>query len=113
MDTAFEDSRRLTGANLYFDEPGAALEAAATSDEVLQRWRERIALARRALGWPEGPIAVRRHASGVSLAFAAPIDQLYVATEVNEWALLRALGLPCAIGDQDICLLYTSPSPRD
>ena len=105
MDTAFEDSRRLTGANLHFDEAGAALEAAATSDEVLQRWRERIALARRALGWPEGPIAVRRHASGVSLAFAAPIDQLYVATEVNEWALLRALGLPCAIGDQDTSLV--------
>ena len=28
MSEPFEDSRRLTGANLYFDGPGAALEIA-------------------------------------------------------------------------------------
>ena len=36
---------------------------------------------------------VREHASGASLAFAAPLDQLYTATEANEWALYAALGL--------------------
>ena len=107
MDAAFDHSRRLSGTNLYFDDDGAALEAGpeAATDAILQRWREGIALARRALRWPDGPIIVRHHATGVSLAFAAPIDQLYVATEVNEWALLRALGLPCAIGDHDSSLV--------
>ncbi len=92
----FEDSRRLTGANLYFDGPGAALETApglAFDDAALRRWRENIVRVRAALGWADGAILVREHASGASLAFAAPIDQLYVATEANEWAWYSALGL--------------------
>src|SRR5690606_24153270 len=92
----YEDSRRLTGANLYFDGTGAALEIApgvAFDDGVLQRWRANIERARAALGWPGGAIFVREHASGASLAFEAPADQLYAATEANEWALHAALGL--------------------
>jgi UDP-N-acetylmuramyl tripeptide synthase len=92
----FEDSRRLTGASLYFDGPGAALEIApgvAFDASVLERWRAGIARARAALDWPNGAIVVREHATGASLAFAAPIDQLYAATEANEWALYAALGL--------------------
>jgi len=96
MGEPFEDSRRLTGANLYFDDPGAALEAApgvAFDASVLVRWRDNIVRARAALRWADGAIVVREHATGASLAFAAPIDQLYVATEVNEWAWYAALGL--------------------
>ncbi|MFT4179736.1 MAG: Mur ligase family protein [Thermomonas sp.] len=92
----FEDSRRLTGANLHFDGAGAALETApglAFDAGTLQRWRENIARVRAALGWPDGAVLVREHATGASLAFEAPIDQLYVATEANEWALHAALGL--------------------
>ena len=40
MADAFEDSRRLTGCNVYFAAPGAALETAhglAFDDEVLER----------------------------------------------------------------------------
>jgi cyanophycin synthetase len=33
----------------------------------------------------------RAHATGVSLALAAPCDQLFVATEINEWALCASL----------------------
>jgi UDP-N-acetylmuramyl tripeptide synthase len=91
----FEDSRRLTGASLYFDGPGAALEIApgmAFDASVLERWRAGIARARAALDWPNGAIVLREHATGASLAFAAPIDQLYAATEANEWALYAALG---------------------
>lgn len=92
---AFEDSRRLTGANLYFDGPGAALETrgpARSDPAALARWREHIAAAREALGWPQGERVVRVHASGASLAFAAPIDGLYTATEVAEWAWSAAAG---------------------
>lgn len=92
----FEDSRRLTGCNVYFAGPGAALESArglAFGDDAPDRWRANIALARTHLGWPDGEVHFRRHASGASLAFAAPLDQLYAATEVNEWAWWRATGV--------------------
>src|SRR5690606_10885672 len=91
----YTDSRRLTGPNLYFGGTGAALETApglAPDAGVLQRWRDNVARARAALGWPDGAIVARRHASGASLAFAAPADRLYAATEANEWALYAALG---------------------
>jgi cyanophycin synthetase len=90
----FEDSRRLTGCNVYFAGTGAALESArglAFDDTTLARWRDGIALACDALDWPHGELLARRHRSGVSLAFAAPMDRLYAATEVNEWAWSRAV----------------------
>ncbi len=33
----------------------------------------------------------RRHATGASLALQAPVDQLFTATELNEWALCATL----------------------
>lgn len=89
--TPFDDSRRLTGSNLFFDGPGAVLEAVPLADAVLADWRRHVAQARRALGWPDAPAVARRHATGVSLALAAPLDQLFTATEVNEWAVWAAL----------------------
>ncbi len=38
------------------------------------------------LGWPDIAPVIRAHAKGASLAIAAPTDQLFTATEVNEWA---------------------------
>ena len=68
----FEDSRRLTGANLYFNGSGAALEIArdvAFDAAALQRWRGNIARVRAALAWPDGAVFVHEHATGASLAF--------------------------------------------
>ncbi len=96
MNEPFEDSRRLTGANLYFDGAGAALESARGipfDAGTLQRWRDNIGRLRETLEWPPGDVYVREHPSGVSLAFSAPIDQLYTAVEANEWAWHAALGL--------------------
>ena len=90
----FDDLRRLTGPNLYFAEPGAVLETmvgAPVAPALIDAWKRRIARARTALGWPDGPVTVREHASGASLAFAAPADGLYAAADVNEWAWLSAL----------------------
>jgi len=88
----FDDSRRLTGANLYFDEAGAVLETVGDlpGEPLLAAWRQRIVAMRQALAWPDAALVVHRHARGASLAFAAPLDQLYSATEVNEWAWLAA-----------------------
>lgn len=102
MEQPYRDSRRLTGPNLYFAGTGAALETLPgdqPEDGVLHRWRANIDEARRRLGWPSGEVCVRRHADGASLAFEAPLDQLYVAAAVNEWAWCDALGLPLASDD--------------
>jgi UDP-N-acetylmuramyl tripeptide synthase len=97
----FEASRRLTGANLFFAGTGAQLETAAiTADAaLLAGWQARAARARARLGWNVAgdaaghtpALVARVHARGASLALAAPVDALYVATEVNEWALCAAL----------------------
>jgi hypothetical protein len=55
-------------------------------------WRANVGRARVRLGWPAGDASVeRRHASGTTLAIAAPLDRLFTATEINEWALCAAL----------------------
>ncbi len=87
----FSDSRRLTGHNRFFDGPGAVLETAEADAVVLSGWERRVRLACRAFGWPASPIVAITHASGASLAFSAPPDQLFTATEVNEWALAAAI----------------------
>jgi hypothetical protein len=60
---------------------------------LLAGWRSRVARARAALGWPEFAQSTvsRRHAAGTSLALTAPLDQLFTATEVNEWAFCSSL----------------------
>ncbi len=89
----FEDSRRLTGGNLFFASTGAVLETAGVEAvaPLLEGWRTRVARARRHLGWVGGALVARSHASGTSLAIPAPCDVLFVATEVNEWAWCATL----------------------
>jgi len=89
----FDASRRLTGANLFFAGTGAQLETCGIDPEaaLLEAWAARVARARAHLGWNTPGVVARRHAGGASLALAAPCDQLYTATEVNEWALCAAL----------------------
>jgi UDP-N-acetylmuramyl tripeptide synthase len=74
-------------------------------DPLIDGWRARVHRARQQLGWAVSSsladstdvrpaaqeVVARFHASGVSLALAAPCDQLFTATEVNEWALCAAL----------------------
>ena len=90
----FEDSRRLMGPNLWFGSCGAALEAflpGAHDEQARLRWASLVQDMRQRLGWADGPLCARVHASGATLAFAAPEDQLFSATELNEWAWQQAL----------------------
>ena len=89
----FDDSRRLTGANLFFASPGAVLEIAGVpvDEPLLAGWRGRVERARASLGWPESGLLARVHKGGASLALAAPFDLLFLATEINEWALCATL----------------------
>jgi cyanophycin synthetase len=91
----FEDSRRLTGSNVYFAGCGAALETMgeqARDPVALAAWWVRANAAREALGWTTTEPVVRVHRTAASLAFVAPADQLYAATEINEWAWCASVG---------------------
>jgi len=92
------DSRRLTGPNLHLGGPAAIAEVAFEPDEdrpaALARWRLAVTAALHALGWP-ALLVVREHEdgrghAGADLVFAAPDEALYLATEVNDWAIAAA-----------------------
>jgi cyanophycin synthetase len=68
------------------DVPGGSSDAA-----LIAAWHARVERAGARLGWRNRQAVARQHAGGVSLAISAPIDQLFLATEVNEWALCAAL----------------------
>ncbi len=83
------DSRRLTGPGLLLDRPGAVLEAQvdeSVRDQAIEAWRSALGRMLQAVGWSGESLGVRRFRGGVALAFSAPIDALYAATEINEWA---------------------------
>lgn len=74
--------------------PGAVLEVVGVECDaaLIADWTARVERARARLDWTTcAGIAVRPHGDGTSLALAAPFDQLFTATEVNEWALCSAL----------------------
>jgi cyanophycin synthetase len=87
------ESRRLTGGNLFFASTGAVLDLVGVpaDDGLIDAWRDRVERAGSRLGWVNRRSVARPHAGGASLAIAAPYDQLFLATEVNEWALCAAL----------------------
>jgi UDP-N-acetylmuramyl tripeptide synthase len=83
------DSRRLTGPNLLLDGPGAILDVALDGVDparAVAAWRAELAPLLSAVGWKDATLVARAHATGLNLAFSAPIDTLYAATEVNEEA---------------------------
>jgi cyanophycin synthetase len=92
------DSRRLTGPNLLLDGPGAILDvslAGLDPGRAVAAWRAALDPMLAALGWAGAISAARAYPGGLLLAFAAPVDALYTATEVNEaaWhAATHALG---------------------
>jgi len=87
------DSRRLTGPNLLWDHAGAVLDVACPEDKVESLVAAWLAHAQRmldALGWSGEKLTARRFPRGANLALSAPMDVLYAATEVNEWAFAAA-----------------------
>ncbi|MGO9514093.1 MAG: Mur ligase family protein [Steroidobacteraceae bacterium] len=81
------------GSNLFFASAGAVLEVVGVpiDEGLIAAWRARVERAAARLSWTNRQTVARRHAGGASLAIAAPYDQLFLATEVNEWALCAAL----------------------
>jgi len=85
----FIDARRLTGPNVIFDGVGSILDVACTAEEgekLVPVWADNVGRMLEALDWPSAEFAFVSLQGGISLAFSAPIDQLYAASEINEWA---------------------------
>jgi cyanophycin synthetase len=83
------DSRRLTGPNLLLDRPGAILDVALSPEETapaVAAWAAQVRRMLDVVGWTGEEIAARTFPGGASLAISAPIDGLYTATEINDWA---------------------------
>ncbi len=85
----FLDARRLTGPNLLGSKPASVLDVRCSSSEVeqvVEAWQQAILPMLDALGWGTQQVTHSQLLGGVSLAFTAPIDALYAAVEINEWA---------------------------
>ena len=108
------DCRRLTGPNCIWARPGAVLDAAVDSDRqdaVVQTWQGHARTLLDAVGWGDEATAVRRVHGGLSLALSAPVDALYAATELAEWAWAATLadfgGTACEALDEAAARIRT------
>lgn len=87
------DSRRLPGANILWERPGAVLDVAADREllpRLIEAWKLAVRARLDGVGWTEQQTKVRLSRDGASLAISAPLDALYAATEVNESAWTAA-----------------------
>jgi UDP-N-acetylmuramyl tripeptide synthase len=85
----FLDARRLTGPSLLADVPGAILDVACDAkeaDALVPVWTRHVERMLEDLGWEDSYLSLTYLSGGISLFFTAPIDALYAASEINEWA---------------------------
>lgn len=85
----FLDARRLTGPSLLFDTHGSVLDIACSDDEagrLVPAWKQHVERMLAELGWSDVEFATAKLVGGVSLGFTAPLDALYAASAINEWA---------------------------
>jgi len=99
-----QDSRRLTGPNLVADGPGAVIDGRLEGVEAVRfrdAWQARIHEALGAVGWAGETTATRTYRGGITVFHSAPVDALYAATEVNEWAWAAATADVGADGESE------------
>ncbi|MGI9220199.1 MAG: Mur ligase family protein [Woeseiaceae bacterium] len=85
----FLDARRLTGPSLLADLPGAILDVACDAKEaeaLVPAWTRHVERMLEDLDWDDSQLSLTYLSGGLSLFFSAPIDALYAASEINEWA---------------------------
>ena len=85
----FLDARRLTGPSILFDSHGAILDVACTTAEaerLIPVWEKHVRRMLTEIGWHDSEFASVILKGGVSMAFTAPVDALYAASGINEWA---------------------------
>jgi len=83
------DSRRLTGKNLLWDQPGAIIDARVAGinkQVVVEQWGLFSRRLLDELGWQAEGTCSRIYEDGISVAISAPMDALYTACAINEAA---------------------------
>ncbi len=93
MKAELTDSRRLTGANLYWDYPSAIIDVAieGAAEPVVRAWEVAAHRLLELTGREERKTCFRIFTGGASLLIKAPIDALYSMCELNELAWTCAL----------------------
>ncbi len=93
MKMKLEDSRRLTGANLFWDLPAAIIDVAIEGppEPVIRAWESAAMKWLDAVGYPDEKTCFRVFDGGASLLISAPIDVLYSMCELNEVAWASAV----------------------
>lgn len=88
MKLELADSRRLTGANLYWDRPSAIIDVRidGAANEVVEAWAAAVRRWLDCVGYSDEKTCYRLHDGGASLLVSAPIDVLYSMCELNEVA---------------------------
>lgn len=89
------DSRRLTGPNLHLPVPGVVAEIACNGDTEAHAfvacWTGKITPTLEPIGFQDARVFHRVQNGHASVGFSGPIDRLYAATELNEWAVAAAI----------------------
>jgi UDP-N-acetylmuramyl tripeptide synthase len=97
------DSRRLTGANLYWDRPSAIIDVSieGAAEDIIEAWEKAAAKWLDAVGYAEEATCYRVYQGGASLLISAPIDVLYSMCELNETAWASAVATVTGAEDPD------------
>lgn len=93
MKLELTDSRRLTGANLYWDHPSAIIDVVieGSHEGVVEAWVKAARTLLDGVGYPDQETCFRAFDGGASLLISAPIDVLYSMCELNEVAWASAV----------------------
>jgi UDP-N-acetylmuramyl tripeptide synthase len=93
MKAELADSRRLTGANLFWDLPAAIIDARIEGEPgaLIHAWAGAARQLLAAVGRANEQLAHRVFDGGASLLISAPVDVLYSMCELNECAFKIAL----------------------
>lgn len=93
MNLKLEDSRRLTGSNLFWDLPAAIIDVTieGPQEQVIRAWENAAVKLLDAVGYPDEKTRYRVFDGGASLLISAPIDVLYSMCELNEVAWASAV----------------------
>ena len=89
MKLELDEARRLTGANLLWEKPGAIVDVLIDGIEpqlVSQSWQKWMRQTLDDFSWQDQQMITREYEGGASFAISAPMDALYVACELVEFA---------------------------
>lgn len=100
MQLELTDSRRLTGANLYWSRPSAIIDVniAGPAEDVIHAWEEAARQWLDRVGYSDEQTCFRLFEGGASLLISAPVDVLYSMCELNELAWASAVAA-CGEGE--------------